>query len=160
MLGLNSPRWRDLAHAFGSAEDIPRLLDALATMDGERERAELWFGVWETLAPEERAVTASYAAVPHVLVIGDARGAAELVTSLHITATIEMNRHRPDAPAIPPDLLESYADAIESLPRRVMSLVDQPWDAYPAQILSAVLLVGKRQPALARALFTLGGDSG
>lgn len=159
MLELNSPRWRELDHAFGSAEDIPRLLDALATIDGDRERAELWFGVWATLCPEERVVTASYGAVPHLLAMAESRGVAEQVTSLHIAATIEMHRHHPGAPRIPPDLLVSYAEAIESLPRRVASLTDQPWDATSAQILAAALLVGKRQPELARAMLAIGGDA-
>ena len=160
MLELTGPRWSELAHAFGNAEDIPRLLDALATIDGDRERAELWFGVWATLCPEERVVTAGYAALPHLLAIAEGRGAEEQVSALHIAALIEMNRHLPGAPAIPADLVASYAEAIESLARRVSSLAHQPWDAASAQILAAALLVGKRQPALARAVLELGPHSG
>jgi hypothetical protein len=65
---------------------------------------------------------------------------------------IELNRHVACAPGIPHDLVEGYAIAIESLPRRVAGLMDQPWDSATAQILSAALLVGKRQPGLARAM--------
>ena len=159
MLALSSARWHELSQAHGSAEDIPRLLEALASMEGERERAELWYGVWATLCPDGPAVTAAYAAIPHLLTIADLRAAGEQVSSLHVAATVEMNRHLPGAPAIASDLVESYAEAVESLPRRVADLASQPWDATAAQILAAALLVGKRQPALARALLTLGGDS-
>jgi hypothetical protein len=159
MLALTSPRWRELSHAHGSAEDIPRLLEALASIEGERERAELWYGVWATLCPDGPSVTAAYGAVPHLLSIADVRSAEEQISSLHVAATIEMNRHLAGAPPIASDLVESYAEAIESLPRRVADLASQPWDAAAAQILAAALLVGKRQPALARALLTLAGDS-
>lgn len=159
MIPLDSPRWAELAHAFGTAEDIPRLLEALAVMEGERERAELWFGVWATLCPEERSVTAGYAAAPHLLAIAERHGELEQVTSLHVVATIEMNRHVAGSPSIPADVLESYALAIESLPRRVAALIEQPWDASSAQVLTAALLVGKRQPVLARAVLGLGAET-
>jgi hypothetical protein len=160
MLALNSPRWRELSQAHGSAEDIPRLLEALVSIDEERERAELWFGVWATLCPDGPSVTAAYAAVPHLLSIAEARGAGEKVSSLHVAATVEMNRHLPGAPPIASDLLHSYALSIESLPRRVAELTTEPWDAAVAQILTAAMLAGKRQPQLARAVLTLGDNSG
>ena len=160
MLALNSHRWSELSQAHGSAEDIPRLLDALAVVEDERERAELWYGVWATLCPEGTSVTAAYAAVPHLLSIAETRGASERVSALHVAAIVEMNRHLAGAPGIAPDLVESYALAIESLPRRVAELTTEPWNAAVAQILAAVLLVGKRQPQLARAVLTLGEESG
>ncbi len=159
MLPLSSPRWRDLMQTHGGAEDIPRLLEVLASTEGERERSELWYGVWATLCPEGASVTAAYAAVPHLLSLAETRGADERVASLHMAAIVEMNRHLPGAPAIPVDLVKSYALAIESLPSRVAELTTEPWDAAVAQILAAALLVGKRQPQLARAVLTLGEAS-
>lgn len=156
MLPLDAARWAELSHAFGTAEDIPRLLAALRTLGEERERAELWFGVWATLAPDDRVVTAAYAALPHLLAIADERGHREQLSALHVAATIEINRHDEGAPRVPDDLVEAYAAAIESLPRRVAALVDEPWDATAAQVLSAALLAGKRQPALAREILALG----
>ena len=158
MLALDSPRWRELTQAHGSAEDIPRLLEALASIEGDAERAELWYGVWATLCPEGPAVSAAYAAVPHLLSIAEQRGAAEHVSSLHVAAMVEMNRHVAGAPGIPADVLESYALAIESLPRRVAALTNEPWNAAVAQVLAAAMLVGKRQPQLARAVLSLGED--
>ena len=158
VLALDDARWAMLSHAFGTAEDIPRLLDALATVEGERERAELWFGVWATLAPEDRAVTAGYAAVPHLLAAGDARGGMEQLSAIHIATAIEINRHEPGAPRVPDEVVQGYAEAIESLPGRVAALADQPWDAAAAQILAAALLAGKRQPVLARTVLLLGSE--
>jgi hypothetical protein len=160
VLALDSPRWRELSQSHGTAEDIPRLLDALASVEEDDERAGLWYGVWATLAPDGPSVSAAFAAVPHLLAIAETRGAEEQVSSLHLSAMVEMNRHLPGAPPIPGDLLESYALAIESLPRRVADLASMPWDTALAQILAAVILVGKRQPTLARALLALGEASG
>jgi hypothetical protein len=160
MLALNSPRWRELSQSHGTAEDIPRLLEALASIEDTDERAGLWYGVWATLAPDGPSVSAAFAAVPHLLAIAETRGAEEQVSSLHVAALVEMNRQLPGAPPMPDDLLENYALAIESLPRRVADLASMPWDTALAQVLAAVLLVGKRQPALARALLALGETSG
>ena len=69
MLALVSARWKDLAQAHGNAEDIPRLLEALALTGEAHAREELWFGLWATLCPDGRVFDAAYGAVPHLLAI-------------------------------------------------------------------------------------------
>ena len=118
-LDLASPRWTELTQAHGTAEDIPRLLEALVTHQGTHQRAELWLGVWATLCPDDRVYTAAYAAAPHLLHIAYANGFAELVTAMHIVAQVEGLRHEPGAPTIPADLVASYAATVESLPALV-----------------------------------------
>ncbi|MEP6621477.1 MAG: hypothetical protein ABJE47_19275 [bacterium] len=156
MLALESERWTELHQAHGTGEDIPRLLQALDAIDGDRERAELWFGVWSTLCPDGRLYSAAYAAVPHLMAIGTTRGAQELVAALHVIAEIESLRHAGGAPGIPADLVPAYAATVESMPQIVAASVNVPWDAPTAQILCAALAVGKRQPALGRAILSLG----
>ena len=155
-LSLASPRWRELAQAHGAADDIPRLLEALATMEGDAERTQLWFGVWATLCPDGRVYTAAYAAVPHLLTLTHEQGVAERGAAIHVAAEVETLRHAPGAPPIPDDLVASYAAAIESLPMRVADLAGVPWDTPTAQVMAAALLAGKRQPVLARAILTIG----
>ena len=48
-LSLDSPRWAELTQAYGTAEDVPRLLEALACIGREEARAEVWFALWRTL---------------------------------------------------------------------------------------------------------------
>lgn len=158
-LDLASPRWRELAQAHGPADDIPRLLDALATMEGAAERTELWFGVWATLCPDGRLYDAAYAAVPHLLAMTATLSSPERIAAMHVAAEVETLRHLAGAPPIPDDLVLGYAMAIESLPARVAELATLPWDAATAQVLAAALLAGKRQPALARAVLALGSES-
>ena len=154
MLELDSARWSELAQAQGSAEDIPRLLEALQTLEGTAERAELWFGVWATLCPDGHLYDAAYAAVPHLLAITNGQAPAERVAALHVAAEVETLRHEPGAPSIPGDLVPSYARAIESLPSLVAALAYEPWDSATAQVMAAAMLAGKRQPALARVILS------
>jgi hypothetical protein len=155
MLELTNPRWQELGHAFGTAEDIPRLLEALATHEGAREREELWFGMWATLCPDGRVQSAAYAAVPHVLAIAQGRAFGERVAALHFVASVEVARQAGGAPAIPHDLVAAYAVAVESMPAFVAEMTSAPWDEPTARIMSAALLAGKRQAKLARSLLDL-----
>lgn len=144
--------WGELEQAYGSAEDIPRLLAALYATHGEQERAELWFGVWATLHGDRRVLTAGYAAAPHLMALTSSRPFAEHIEAIHLVTRIETARHAPGAPRIPEELVASYAAAVESLPRRVSALMESPWDVASAQVLAAALLAGKHHPAVALAL--------
>jgi hypothetical protein len=155
-LSLDSPRWAQLAQAYGSAEDVPRLLEALACIGSEDARAEVWFALWRTLHRPGEAYTASYAAVPHLLAISRALGLRERAEALHLVTRIEMSRRGSASDAMPADLVEAYAAAVESLPSIVAALSAEPWPADTAQIVAAALLVGKRQPELARGMLELG----
>lgn len=155
-LSLTSPRWRELAQVYGSAEDIGALLAALYTNENDDERTELWYGAWATLVPGGKVYSAAYAAVPHVLEIVANRDFAERVSALHFVTQVEVSRHQPGAPGIDDDLLLAYASAVESLPARVAELHGMTWDEQAAQVLGAALLAGKRQHAFARLLLEHG----
>jgi hypothetical protein len=158
MIALDSARWAELRQAFGGAEDVPRLLEALEALPDEEQRSEVWFALWRMLCPPDAVFSASYAAVPHVLRLSEAFELRERTQSIQLVASIEVARHRPGAPSIPDDLLLGYARAIESLPGAVLACAIVPWDAEVAQVLAAALLVGKRQPALGARLLELGSD--
>lgn len=157
-LDLRSSRWPALEQAFGSAEDIGRLLAAMYEADDEATRTELWYGAWATLCPGDRVFSASFAAVPHLLLIAESRDFGERVAALHLVTQIEISRHAPGAPTIDDDLVMAYASAIESLPHRVAELQAATWDPSTAQVLAAALLAGKRQHVLAHAVLRHGSD--
>lgn len=54
MLGLDSPRWAELQHAYGSATDIPSLLRQLSTLPDAEGDAEPWYSLWSALALPRR----------------------------------------------------------------------------------------------------------
>jgi hypothetical protein len=155
-LSLDSPRWAELTQAYGTAEDVPRLLEALACIGSEDARAEVWFALWRTLHRPDETFTASYAAAPHLLAIGATFALRERAQAAHLLTRIETSRREQSSPAIPPDLVQAYALAVDGLPAFVGAVADEPWPADVAQIFAAAVLAGKRQPALARGILELG----
>lgn len=155
-LELDSPRWAELAQAYGTAEDVPRLLEALACIGREDARAEVWFALWRTLHRPGVAFSASYAAAPHLLGIAGALGLRERAEAAHLVTRVEVSRRGPASASMPNDLLPAYAAAVESLPAFVAACAGEPWPSDVAQIFAAAVLAGKRQPELACGLLELG----
>jgi hypothetical protein len=50
MLSLDSPRWSELRHAYGSASDMPALLRQLGGFPSSRNNEEPWYSIWSALA--------------------------------------------------------------------------------------------------------------
>jgi hypothetical protein len=160
MLSLDSPRWAELLQAYGTAEDVPRLIAALWDLADERERAELWFALWGLLCQDERVHTAAYAAAPHLVELllrdgGERFPLRERAQGAQLVACIEAYRHHDGAPPIPADLVADYAAAVERLPALVWASVHEPWDADVARVMAGALLVAKRQPRLGIAVMRL-----
>jgi hypothetical protein len=155
-LDLDSARWAELTQAYGSAEDVPRLLEALACIGREDARAEVWFALWRTLHRPGEAFTASYAAAPHLLAIATMLGLRERAEAAHLITRIEASRRGPASASVPNDLLAAYAEAVDSLPGFVAASAGEPWPTDVAQIFAAAMLAGKRQPDLARGVLELG----
>jgi hypothetical protein len=155
-LELESSRWAELTQAYGTAEDVPRLLEALACIGREEARAEVWFALWRTLHRPGEAFTASYAAAPHLLAIASALGLRERAEAAHLLTRIEASRRTPASASMPNDLVAAYAEAVDSLPAFVAASAGEPWPSDVAQIFAAALLAGKRQAELARGVLELG----
>src|SRR5437016_5183146 len=67
MLSLDSPRWRELRHAYGPAVDTPALLAELRAYPRCEGEKEPWWSIWSSLAHQGDVYSASFAAVPHVV---------------------------------------------------------------------------------------------
>jgi hypothetical protein len=153
-LALESPRWRELAQAYGPADDVPRLLEHLDRV-GERERAELWFGLWGLLCHQGTVYTASYAAAPHLVAFAARRPLADRVQALHLAGAIEAGRHGPDAPPVPDDLARGYHAAVAGIAALVARSAAEPWDADGTQVLASVLAIAKGHPRFGLAALNL-----
>jgi hypothetical protein len=159
MIPLGSPRWAELTQAYGSAEDVPRLLAALADVDDDEARAEIWFALSRMLYRSDAAFSAAYAAAPHMLSIVEGQALSERIQALELVTRIEIARRGPESAPMPADLLAAYAEAIDGLPRLVTEAGTEAWSEAVAQVCAAALLVGKRQPALARAVLAIGAPA-
>ena len=158
MLPLESPRWGALRQAYGTAEDVPRLISAFASVDDESSRAELWFALWRMLWRVDAVFDGAYAAVPHLLDASVTRTPGERVQAIHLALRVELLRRGPVAPSMPPDLVDAYASAIDGLPAAVHRCAGDPWNVEVAQVMAAALLAGKRHAELAGAVLGLGED--
>lgn len=126
MLLLDSPRWKELNHVYGSAEDIPEKLRALR----DEERIE-----WTTDSVLEEIAaaiyhqgdpnTGSYAAVPHLVDIIQSRSPAEQILIVLLTGWIEAARDA-SRPEIPKDLTSTYFEALEKLKAMAINLLSVP----------------------------------
>lgn len=159
-LPLESVRWRALAQAYGPATDVPRLIDHLERV-GDRERAELWLGLWATLCGGGgRVYDAAYAALPHLVAFAERRPLADRVQALHLAGAIEAARAAPPAaaappPALPDDLAPAYHAALARVAPLVARSVGEPWDPDSAQVLAGVLAIAKGHPRFGRAALAL-----
>lgn len=62
--------WSRLSHAYGSAEDIPGLLDQVGTEGG----GQVWNDLWSALCHQGTVYSASFAALPRLRGIASAEG--------------------------------------------------------------------------------------
>jgi hypothetical protein len=110
--------WSKLRHCYGPATDVPDLLAQAAVAPPPRANTddEPWFTLWSSLCHQHDVYTGSYAAVPELVAIAIARrlemqAAAEL---LLLAGCIELERHRPGSPPLPPFLQDAYAEALQA----------------------------------------------
>ena len=114
-----SVEWSELQHAYGTAGDIPALLqDAWRAQAPGDYHDEPWFSLWSALCHQGDVFTASYAAVPELIAIAEARHTDPRVQCecLYLAAIIELERSAPEGltppPEVPEELRSEYRSAI------------------------------------------------
>lgn len=154
MLPLESSRWGELTQAYGTAEDVPRLLAHLDRV-GDAQRRELWFALWSMLCKLGEVHDASYAAVPHLVAFAARQPAPERARALHLVGAIEIGRLAPGAPVLPDGLSAPYHAALGEVPAVIAGCIGAPWDGDTTQILAGVLAVAKGHPRFGSAALHL-----
>jgi hypothetical protein len=157
LLSLDSVRWKELKHAYGSAANIPGLLKQLDGLPDSSNNKEPWFSLWSALAHQGGVYSASFAAVPYVIeALSTSPESAEFSYFL-FPAIVEIGR-RKHALAVPADLEKSYFASLSRLPSLVASASVREWDAnFLACALSAIA-VSKGQSLVAEAVLELNPD--
>jgi len=121
MLDLNSPLWKDLTHAYGSAADIPVLLEQLKPAGLKKSPdSEPWFSLWSALCHQYDVYSASYAALPHIVAIASSQPARNRLDHLFLASSIEAFRHLDDAPPMLVELRDAYQQAIEQASQLIL----------------------------------------
>ena len=154
MLPLDSPRWSQLTHAYGSAADVPAWLIRLTDLPSSQGNAEPWFSIWSALAHQGDVYVSSYAAVPHVVAALAAAPERADSSYFHFPAWVEICRTK-NGPPIPSDLEAPYFAALRRLPALVASAASNHWSPEFLACCMAAIAAAKGQPAMAEAALEL-----
>jgi len=149
-LSLDSPRWRDPTHAYGSAADIPpplRRLDALPPADAD---AEPWCSLWSALAHQADVHPASFTAVPHVVRAPATAPDRADVVYLQFPAWVDICRARRNI-TVPSDPRAAYEAALAALPGLVAAASGRACDDEFLACALAALAAAKGSSSVAAA---------
>jgi hypothetical protein len=151
LLSLADSRWSELQHAYGSASDIPALLEQLGELPSSEGNQEPWFSLWSALAHQGDVYSASFAAVPHVIeALGSAPLKAEF-TYFQFPAWVEICRRKNNVP-IPEDLAPPYFRSLARLPSLVAEAASREWDENTLVCALSAIAAAKGQPDVAEAV--------
>jgi hypothetical protein len=156
MLELNSPLWKELSHAYGSAADIPLLLEQLKLAGSPEDyKSEPWFSLWSALCHQYDVYPASYAASPHIIAIAITKPSRDRLHHLYLASSIEAYRHFDDAPPIPEFLEEAYMKGLNRASLLIRECLELGWQETEFRILLGAVAVVEGHPRLGSAIFEL-----
>lgn len=156
MLSFDDPRWNDLTHAYGTADDTPPLLRALLDQpDQAGPDNEVWFTLWSNLCHQGDVYSASYAAVPHIVQMALSSGQPVSLDFFLLPACVEVARINGRGPAVPDDLSSAYVEAIRRLPDAVGRHHAEDWTRDMTIAATSAIAASKKQAALAEAIMNL-----
>lgn len=154
MLSLDSPRWGELQHAYGTASDIPALLRQLHSLPDAVGESEPWFTLWSSLAHQGDVYSASFAAAPHVVSALEAHPDRASPTYFQFPAWVEICRQRLGI-SVPNDLEQAYFAALEHLPALAAAAASRPWGADMVACVLAAIAAVKGDISVAEAALEL-----
>ena len=159
MIELESEVWGKLDHAYGKANDIPKLLRQLYDYPrSDDPNAEPFFSLWSALCHQGDCYSASYASVPHIVqatISGLDQVSYEYVL---LPTAIEIARKSGRGPEIQEDLVVSYEDSIRKLPRVAIALLGPDSNETLTLVASAAVAASSGHPKLADVILSLEGD--
>ena len=107
--------WEELRHAYGSAQNMPELLEQLAAFPQEDScEDEPWFTIWSSLYHQGDIYSASFAAVPEIVTHLSASPEKATSSFFALPASIEIARKKNDV-EVPKILKAPYVAAISEL---------------------------------------------
>lgn len=154
MLSLDNQNWKDLNHAYGSARDIPDLLQQLRAHPNPTQNYsdEPWFSLWSRLCHQGDVYTASYAAVPHIIDICSTTTDPIDFGFFQLPGCIEIARASGRGPDVPEMIAADYKLAFVRLPECIEKQYGYEWDDAMAQSVAVALLAAKGRFKVAEAI--------
>ena len=157
MLSLESPRWSELRHAYGSAPDIPPLLRRLESFPSSSGDQEPWFSLWSALTHQGDVYSASFAAVPHVVSYLAADPNRADYSYFHFPAWVEVCRQKQNI-VVPTELDLAYRDALAKLPTLAATAAEREWDESMLSCALAAIAAAKGFGTVAEAILEINSE--
>ena len=160
MLELDSPKWRNLSHAYGAASDVPQLIKQLKNAPPPKdENSEPWFTLWNSLCHQNDVYTASYAALPHIVAVAESKPVKHRLEFFSFIGAIEAYRNRKGAPPIPSFLEGDYFTAIERASLLIRDSLVIDWDEEEMIVLLGAYAITRGHHSLGNAIIFLPEES-
>jgi hypothetical protein len=138
LLPLDSPVWQTLSHAYGSAEDIPLLLKALAI--AYENQKETWGELWSCLCHQGTVYSASFSAAPHLVVQASTLPREQRVPFIHLAGMIERGRLVRNGSPLTKMSESVYLASLVVLESLILDCLQSHWDEYIYKMLFSVLV--------------------
>ena len=107
--------------AYGSGGNVPAMLRALEGEHSKRNVAD----IWETLCHQGSAYPASFAAIPHLVRIAQARSGSPRAECLVLVGAIAASPTRSELEAVPLDIREAYGAAIREAAEMAIDMLER-----------------------------------
>ena len=121
MLPLDSLKWTELYHAYGSASDVPKMLsDLRCASDEESWNRLLWYDIAGSLCHQGTVYTATYAAVPHLT---DMLNDADEFRRFYLIILLGWISASTDKAPIPKEFESDYKNAIDVAAKVALELL-------------------------------------
>lgn len=120
--------WLTLSHAYGPAGDVPVLLARARRAAAPRHfQDEPWISLWSALCHQGDVYTASYAAVPELIAIAEARvrEPRAALECLYLAAMIDLERAASESLTPPPPIPGPLQAPYEAALRRGATVAGQ-----------------------------------
>lgn len=151
MLSLEDDKWKELQGGYRCRYDASVPLRSL------QSGIDVWDELWNELHHQGDVGLASYAAIPHLVRI--ASGAAHRDWNFYgLVATIEVERHRKENPALPSWLEADYHDALTRAAGLGLNDMAAAQDSSTTQAILSILALAKGELRLGAMLAGLDGS--
>ncbi|WP_353076136.1 hypothetical protein [Stenotrophomonas sepilia] len=153
LIALDDPRWAELQHAYGAADDIPELLANISIPKNERSEddpiEDTWHELWSSLCHQGDVYSASFAAVPHIVNALPVDADSNDWQFISLAQSIETLRCH-QGMELPAGLEPEYSQAIQRMGKHAAMLLATPQEAWKTSALFAAIAIAHGHTPMAR----------
>ncbi|MFI2810422.1 hypothetical protein [Microbulbifer sp. JSM ZJ756] len=152
------PNWEKLNHAYGTAENIPALLEAISVFPDESSYdEEPWFSLWSCLYHQGDIYSASFAAVPEIVkrLAGDPQKAS--ISFFALPASIEVARFKQGL-AVPEELVAEYFHSLAELGRIAAAIIGAEKSNAISRAALAAFAISVKEHGYAEVILEVSGE--